>query len=226
MVTGSGLPMWRDSQARAYLRWITVAVLAVTAWRLATEGGVVEAVFRETLFNLVSIMSGTGFFSGSFSGWGGFSMVVAFTLGIIGGCSSSSSGALTVFRVQVSLAAIAAQIRQIGAPHRVAPVKYDGRTVDDETMNGIILYVCGYIVTIGALSVAMTLVGVDTESALFAVWTTLGNVGYGYGPMVVRTGTFIDFPDAAKWLMILAMLMGRLSLLAILVIVLPRFWRR
>jgi trk system potassium uptake protein TrkH len=226
MVTGSGLPMWRDNQARAYLRWITAAVLAVTAWRLLTDGGAVEAVFRETLFNIVSIMSGTGFFSGSFSGWGGFSMVVAFTLGIIGGCSSSSSGALTVFRVQVSLAAIAAQIRQIGAPHRVAPVKYDGRTVDDETMNGIILYVCGYIVTIGALSVAMTLVGVDTESALFAAWTSLGNIGYGYGPMVARTGTFIDFPDAAMWIMILAMLMGRLALLAIFVVVLPRFWLR
>jgi trk system potassium uptake protein TrkH len=226
MVTGSGLPMWRDLQARSYLRWIVAAVLAVTAWRLLTEGGTLEAVFRETLFNLISIMSGTGFFSGDFATWGGFSMVVAFTLGIIGGCSSSSSGALTVFRVQVTLSAIAAQIRQIGAPSRIAAVKYDGRTVDDETMNGIILYVCGYILTIGVLSVAMTLVGVDTTSALFAVWTSLGNIGYGYGPLVARTGTFIDFPDAAVWIMILAMLMGRLALLAIFVVVLPRFWMR
>ena len=71
----------------------------------------------------------------------------------------------------------------------------------------------------------MTLVGVDTESALFAAWTSIGNIGYGYGPLVARTGTFIDFPDAAKWLMIVAMLMGRLGLLAIFVLVLPRFWR-
>ena len=72
----------------------------------------------------------------------------------------------------------------------------------------------------------MTLVGVDTECALFAVWTSLGNIGYGYGPLVERTGTFIDFPDAAIVLMIIAMLMGRLGLLAIFVVVLPRFWAR
>jgi trk system potassium uptake protein TrkH len=225
MVTGSSLPMWRDRQAQSYLWWIAGSVVAVTLWRLLTAGGEVEPVFRETLFNLMSIMSGTGFFSGSFAAWGGFSMVVALALGLIGGCSSSSSGALTVFRVQVMLAAIRSQVRQIGSPNRIAPVKYDGRTVDDETMNGIILYVVGYIVAIGALSVAVTLVGVDTESALFAVWTALGNIGYGYGPLVARTGTFIDFPDAAIVLMIIAMLMGRLGLLAIFVVLLPRFWR-
>jgi trk system potassium uptake protein len=226
MVTGSPRVIWRDAQVRAYLRWIATAVATVTIWRLLTAGGDVEPTFRGALFNLVSIMSGTGFFSGTFGTWGGFSLVVAFVLGVIGGCSSSSSGALTVFRVQVMLAAIAAQLRLISAPNRIVPVKYDGRTVDDDALNGIILYVCGYIVTIGALSVAMTLVGVDTESALFGIWTSIGNIGYGYGPLVARTGTFIDFPDAAVWLMILAMLMGRLALLAIFVVVLPRFWLR
>ena len=226
MVTGAPRVLWRDAQVRAYLRWIVMAVAMVTVWRVLDAGGDLEPVFRETLFNLVSVMSGTGFFSGSFAAWGGFSMVVAFVLGVIGGCSSSSSGALNVFRVQIMFAAIAAQVRLIAAPNRIAPVKYDGRTVDDETLNGLILYVCGYIVTIGALSVAMTLVGVDTESALFGIWTSIGNIGYGYGPLVARTGTFIDFPDAAVWLMILAMLMGRLALLAVFVVVLPRFWRR
>jgi trk system potassium uptake protein TrkH len=153
-------------------------------------------------------------------------MVVALVLGIIGGCSSSSSGALTVFRVQLMIAAVGAQLRLIATPSRIAPIKYDGRRVDDETMNGVMMYVCGYIVTIGVLSVAMTLVGVDSESALMGIWTSIGNIGYGYGPLVARTGTFIDFPDAAKWLMILAMLMGRLALLAVFVLFLPRFWMR
>jgi trk system potassium uptake protein len=226
MVSGTPTSLWQDAQARAYLRWLLGAVCAVTAARLWTDGGQIEPVFRETLFNLTSIMSGTGFFSGTFSGWGGFSMVVALVLGVIGGCSSSSSGALTVFRVQVTIAAIATQIRLISVPSRVARVKYQGRTLDQTTLDGIILYVCGYIVSIGVFSVAMTLVGVDTVSALFAAWTSLGNIGYGYGPMVARTGTFIDFPDAAIWLLILAMLMGRLALLAVFVVVLPRFWMR
>jgi trk system potassium uptake protein TrkH len=93
-------------------------------------------------------------------------------------------------------------------------------------MSSIIMYVCAYILLIGILSVAMTLLGVDTESALFAAWTSLGNIGYGYGPLVARTGTFIDFPDGAIVLMTIAMLMGRLALLAVFVVLLPRFWIR
>jgi trk system potassium uptake protein TrkH len=153
-------------------------------------------------------------------------MVVAFLIGVIGACSSSSAAGLTVFRVQVVIAAIGAQLRLIASPSRIAPVKYEGRSVDEDTMRSIILYVCAYILLIGTFSVAMTLLGVDTESALFAAWTSLGNIGYGYGPLVARTGTFIDFPDGAIVLMTIAMLMGRLALLAVFVVLLPRFWMR
>jgi len=226
MVTGSPAAIWRDRQARAYLAWLLTAVAMVATWRLVTVGGAVEPVFRETLFNLTSVMSGTGFFSGSFSTWGGFSVVIAFMLGLVGGCSSSSSGALSVFRVQVTAAAVITRLRLIASPSRIVPVKYDGRTLDEPTMNGVVMYVGAYVLTIGVLSVAMTLVGVDTESALMAIWTSIGNIGYGYGPMVARTGTFIDFPDPAKWIMILTMVTGRLALLAVFVVMLPRFWMR
>lgn len=225
MVTGSSRSMLRDPQVHAYLRWISYAVIAVTLWRVAVSEDGVEPAFRESLFNLVSVFSGTGFFSGSFGGWGGFSMVVAFIVGLIGGCSSSSSGALTVFRVQVMGEAILSRIRLLHSPHRVAPVKYSGRAVDEDSMNALIMYVYSYIFIIGVLSVLMTFSGVDMESALFGIWTSIGNIGYGYGPMVARTGTFVDFPEAAKWIMIVTMLMGRLALLAVFVIVLPRFWR-
>ncbi|MEI4486224.1 TrkH family potassium uptake protein [Frigidibacter sp. MR17.14] len=224
-VTGAPLVIWGDAQVRAYLRWIAYAVGAVTLWRVSTSDMTLEPAFRETLFNLVSIFSGTGFFSGSFGGWGSFAMVVALIVGIVGGCSSSSSGALTVFRVQVLGEAILSRIRLLHAPHRIAPVKYDGRTVDDDSMNALVMYVYGYILTIGVMSVLMTFTGVDLESALFGIWTSIGNIGYGYGPMVARTGTFVDFPEAAKWIMIVTMLMGRLALLAVFVVVMPRFWR-
>jgi trk system potassium uptake protein TrkH len=226
LVTGSARPLWRDRQVRAYLSWLMASVLAVTAWRVIATGAEIEPTFRECLFNLTSVMSSTGFFSGDFAVWGSFSMVVALVIGIIGACSSSSAAGLTVFRVQITIAAIGAQLRLIASPSRVAPIKYDGRTVDAGTLNGVIMYVGAYILLLGTMSVAMTLVGVDTESALFAAWTTLGNIGYGYGPMVARTGTFIEFPDPAKWLMILAMMMGRLALLAVFVVMLPRFWMR
>ncbi len=185
-----------------------------------------EPVFRESLFNLTSIMSSTGFFSGSFPVWGGYMLVVAFLIGMIGACSGSSAAGLSVFRVQLIWAALIQQVRRIILPGRVTTVKYDGRTVEPDVMDALILYVSGFVLTLGVLTVAMTLTGVDITSSLFAVWTALGNIGYGFGPLVERTGTFVDFPDAAKWIMTLAMLLGRLGLLAIFVLVLPRFWLR
>ncbi|MCU0899425.1 MAG: TrkH family potassium uptake protein [Cypionkella sp.] len=225
MVAGQTGALWQDLQVRALLRWTLYAVVSVTLWRVLTSDMGLEPAFREALFNLVSIITGTGFFSGSFASWGSFAMAVALIVGLIGGCSGSSSGALSVFRVQVAWAAVQSQIARIHAPDRVVPIRYAGRPVEEETINALMLYVTGYILIIGVLTVAMSMTGVDMISSLFGIWMALGNIGYGYGDMVAATGTFRDFPDQAKWLMSLAMLLGRLGLLAVLVVVLPSFWR-
>ena len=225
-MNGQMQPLWRDSQIRAYARWLLSAVLLVAGWQVWSAGMAVEPAFREALFNLTSIMSSTGFFTGSFPGWGGVMLVVAFTLGVVGACSGSSAAGLSVFRVQVAMAVLRRQIRQITNPSAVDPVKYDGRTVEEDVINALIMFISGFIVILGVLSVAMALTGVDIESALFAVWTTLCNVGYGFGPLVARTGTFIDFPEPAIMIMTVAMIMGRLGLMAVLILLLPRFWRR
>lgn len=226
LVNGSATPLWQDSQVRAYLRWLGFAVLSVTLWRVWTTGDPVEPAFREALFNLTSIMSSTGFFSGSFPVWGGYMLVVAFVIGVVGACSGSSAAGLSVFRVQLVVAVMKREIRRIGNPSAVDPIRYDGRPVEEDVLNALILFVSSFILILGTMSVAMTLLGVDTVSALFAAWTTLGNVGYGFGPLVERTGTFIDFPPGAIAIMTLCMILGRLGLLAILVMVLPSFWRR
>jgi trk system potassium uptake protein TrkH len=226
LVNGSALPLWRDNQARAYLRWLAIAVVMVTLWRVWTTGSGLEPTFRETLFNLTSIMSSTGFFSGTFATWGGFMLVVAFVIGTIGACSGSSAAGLSVFRAQLVVAVLKREIRRIGSPSSVDAIRYDGRAVEADVLDALILFVSSYILILGVMSVAMTLLGVDMMSALFAVWTTLGNVGYGFGPLVERTGTFVDFPPGAIAIMTLCMILGRLGLLAILVIFLPTFWQR
>jgi trk system potassium uptake protein TrkH len=226
LVNGDPKPLWQDVQARAYLRWLGVSVLMVTVWQVARTDMEWEPAFRQSLFNLTSIMSSTGFFSGSFASWGGFMMIVAFVIGTVGACSGSSAAGLSVFRVQVAMAALRAHLAQITSPNTVAVVKYEGRRVENDVLSGLILFFSGYILLLGTMTVAVSLTGVDTVSALFAVWTTLGNVGYGFGPLVMRTGTFIDFPQGAIMIMTVAMLLGRLGLLAILVIVLPNFWRK
>lgn len=226
LINGSAQPLWRDQQARGYLLWLMSAVLAVAVWQAARAGLDWETAFRESLFNLTSIMSSTGFFAGSFPLWGGPMLMIAFMLGVVGACSGSSAAGLSVFRVQIAMAVLRRQIRQIANPSSVDPVKYQGRTVDGDVIHALIMFISAYILILGLLSVGMTLLGVDRESALFGVWTSLGNVGYGFGPLVERTGTFIDFPEGAILIMTLAMILGRLGLVAILVLFLPAFWRR
>ena len=226
LMNGSALPLWQDAQIRAYARWLAMAVAAVALWRIWTTNTGVEEAVRQSLFNLTSIMSSTGFGTASFAGWGGFMLVVAFVIGVIGACSGSSAAGLSVFRMQLVAAVLKREIRRIGSPSSVDPIRYDGRAVEEDVLNALILFVSSFILILGVMTVAMTLLGVDTVSALFAVWTTLGNVGYGFGPMVERTGTFIDFPPPAIAIMTLCMILGRLGLLAVLVLVLPSFWRR
>ncbi len=225
LVNGDARPLWRDAQVRAYLKILLGAVATVTLWRVATSDMGVEPAFREALFNLTSIQSSTGFFSGSFGGWGAFMMVVAFIIGVIGACSGSSAAGIGVFRALIAWDALRAHVRRVTMPDRMERVKYDGRTVEDDVLNSVVMFITGYILILGLLTLAVTLTGVDGESALWGVWTSIGNIGYGFGPEVAKTGTFATYPDAAKWLMSLAMLLGRLGLLAILVVFLPRFWR-
>lgn len=225
LLNGDTGPLWRDAQVRAYLKLIALAVGSVTLWRWLTSDMALETVFREALFNLISIISSTGFATGSFSGWEGYALPVAFLIGMIGACSGSSAAGLSIFRAQLAWAALTRQVRLITSPGRIHPIKYEGRTVGQDVIDALMLYVSGFVLTLGLLTVAMTLTGVDPVSSLFCVWTSLGNIGYGFGPVVQRTGTFVDLNDAAKWIMTLAMMLGRLGLLTIFVLVLPRFWR-
>lgn len=130
-----------------------------------------------------------------------------------------------MFRAQIVLAAIRSELRQITAPNRIAPVRYDGRAVDAGTMDAVTLFMTGYVLAMGLLAVGLTLTGVDSLSALWASWASIGNIGYVVRPLTTDLGPFAQFPEAAKWLLITGMLAGRMALVAVLVVLLPRFWR-
>lgn len=225
-MSGHGLkPLYKDEQVRAYLRWIATAVGLVVLYRLFTSSEPVETIFRQSLFNLISIFSGTGFGSADVSKWGEFPVMIAFMVGMIGGCTSSSAAAISVFRWQLTLKAIRAQITRLHLPHIQQTIRYEGRTVGNDILDPLILYVTGYILTMGVMIMLLDMTGTDAESAIFAVWTSLGNVGYGFGRTYEAAGSMINYSTFAKWVMIIAMLMGRLGLLSVFVLVLPRFWR-
>ena len=222
---GEWVPLWRDRQVRAYLRWNAYAIGVIVAYEMLTHDMPFEVVLRETTFNVVSIFSGTGFTSADLSGWGAFPFVILFVTGLIGGCTSSTGCSVKVFRYLILLEAVKLQLRRLYAPNAVHTLRYDGRAVDDDVLNAVISFFTLFMLSFGLLSVALALTGLETKTAVTAAWTAIANVGPAFGPEVAPTGALVAFPDAAKWVMIFGMLLGRLELMAVFVILLPRFWR-
>ena len=225
LLSGSALPFWRDVQVRAYLRWTVYAIAAITLFRVINEKTPFTSVIRDTTFNVVSVFSGTGLTSGDVTLWGSFPFVVLIVVGLIGGCTASTGCSIKVFRYLVLFEAIKTQIRRIHSPNRVIDVRLDGRIVTEDVLDSVIVMFTMFIVTIGVMAVLLSLTGLSAITAVTAAWTSVANIGPAYGAEVGATGAISDFPLVAKWLMVFAMLLGRLELLSVFVLFIPSFWR-
>lgn len=224
-VNGSFQPLFRDIQIRAYLRWTLYAVGAVIAYRLIHGSDHPEVVVRETAFNVVSMFSGTGFSSADIASWGDFPILVMIVVGFIGACTASTGCSIKTFRFIVLFEAIKGQIRQLVTPNRVVRLQLDGRPLSEDVVSSVIVMFSAFVVGFGVFTVLLSLTGLEMRTAFTAAWTSICNVGPAFGAEVGPTGAMHLFPDSAKWLMTLAMMMGRLELVAVVVLLLPRFWR-
>lgn len=225
LVQGSVRPLIADSQVRAYLRWNLYAVALIFLYEFETHQLGLEPLFRETLFNVVSTFSGTGFTSVDLSQWGPFPFVILIIVGLIGGCTSSTGCSVKVFRYLILFEAIKVQIRRLHNPSSVNPMRYDGRPVGMDVVDSVIVFFTLFILSFGLLAVGLGLTELEFKTAVTAAWTSIANVGPVFGPEVGPTGAVNAFPDSAKWLMMAGMLVGRLELLSVYVLFMRRFWR-
>ncbi|RMD90084.1 MAG: TrkH family potassium uptake protein [Alphaproteobacteria bacterium] len=224
LMGGSALPLWRDSQVRAFLA-VMLALAGVTAlYRVIANGDHAEHALREGLFNVTSIMTGTGFASVDYQLWGTFPVVLFFFLGLIGGCAGSTCCSIKIFRYQLLMSALRAQIRRLYAPHGVFEPRYEGRKVGEDVISSVMAFFVVFIVTLGVLSVALAMTGLDTVTALSGAATALANIGPGLGDEIGPAGNFAHLNDTAKWLLSFAMLAGRLELMTVLVLFTRPFW--
>ncbi len=225
MMQGQAGPLWRDVQVRAYLRWNLYAIGAVLAYEVFIHDAPFWSTLRESAFNIVSTFSGTGFASVDLTTWGAFPFVVLIAVGLIGGCTSSTGCSVKVFRYLILFEAVKVQIARLTNPSAMVAVRYDGRRVEQEVIDSVILFFTLFILTFGVTAVLLSLTGLQTRTALTAAWTAVANVGPVFGPEVGPTGAIDGFPTLAKWLMIAAMIVGRLELLSVYVLFMARFWR-
>ncbi|MBE0454187.1 MAG: TrkH family potassium uptake protein [Roseovarius sp.] len=224
-VQGNLRPLLQDTQVRTYIRWLFYSFALLAAYDILALGNFDEARLRERLFNVVSLFSGTGYGDGDVTAYGHFSFAILIIVGAIGGCTGSTGCSIKIFRYQLMLRALGQQARRIFHPSSVMVLRHEGRQVEDEVLQSVMLLFTVYILSLGFFSVALELTGLTLMESVTGAWTAIFNIGPAFGPSVGDTGSVQAFPEMAKALMIAAMLMGRLEIIAVIVLLLPRFWR-
>lgn len=225
LVAGKAQPLWRDSQVRVFMMILTLSIIATTLFRVFLRNTNAESSFREALFNVTSILTGTGYASTDYQLWGAFPIVLFFFLGLIGGCAGSTCCSVKVFRYQILFSAIVAQIRRLHSPNGIFSAKFDGRPVNQDVLNSVMSFFVIFTVSIGILTIALGFTGLDFVTSLSGAATSIANIGPGLGETIGPSGTFASLNDTAKWMLTFGMLVGRLELLVVLTIFTVRFWR-
>ncbi|WP_425043565.1 TrkH family potassium uptake protein [Primorskyibacter sp. S87] len=225
LLNGNTNSLLRDPQIRAFLATIAILVLLVTLELQRVFPHHWEQSFREALFNITSIISGTGYASANYMTWGPFLVTIFFFVGLIGGCAGSTACSVKIFRYQLLFASVRVQLQRIRSPRGVFIPRYGGRRVGDDVLSSVMSFFVFFVVTLGIISWALALTGLDFTTSVSGAGAALANIGPGLGDRIGPAGNFGGLNDAAKWILTLAMLIGRLELLAVYAILTVKFWR-
>ena len=218
-------PLLRDAQVRAFA--LTVTALVLTLWFYLALTGQQPGLsgLRRAAFNLVSIMTGTGYASGDYESWGLFSTALFFIVMFIGGCAGSTACGIKIFRFQVLFQELRQQTARLIFPNGIFVKQFNGRPISEGVSSAVMSFFFLYLASFIVLAIALSLTGLDPLTAFSGAATAISNVGPGLGPVIGPTGNFSSLSDTAKWLLSAGMILGRLELFTVLVLLLPAFWR-
>ena len=181
---------------------------------------------RKSMFNGVSILTGTGYASDNYGRWGDFPVTLFFMIGLIGGCAGSTTCSIKVFRYQILLSAIRTQARALHSPHGIFSARYDGEPISQEVFSSVMAFLVMFIASLVFFSLAMALTGEDLVTSVSGAASALANIGPGLGQKIGPDGNFQTITNVGKWILCCAMVIGRLELLSVFVLFSPTFWRR
>lgn len=215
----------KDDQVRLYVSIILATTVLIVVWRiLATDAEPVTS-FWGALFNVVSVITTTGYATENYIAWGSFPETMFLLVTLIGGCTGSTSGGLKPYRLLIMFRSIRNQLLTRLHPHRLTRVLYNGRIVEDEVVRSVFAFAWMLFGTLWLMTAAVSAMGIDFLTAFSAVAQALANVGPGVGPIIGPAGNFATMPESVLWMLSAAMLLGRLEVVAVLVVLSPAFWR-
>ncbi|MEL7542352.1 MAG: TrkH family potassium uptake protein [Pseudomonadota bacterium] len=224
-IVGRWTPLLRDSQVRWFFSFVAVAVLLAWLAQSNVEQQLGALEFRDATFNVVSIITGTGYATRAYDTWSNFSAMLFMVIMFIGGCAGSTSCGLKVFRFQVLYETIRHRVLTFAQPNRVVIATFNGKPMEEAVSRAVMNFVFLFLLSFGVIAGLLSLYELDSVTALSASASALANVGPGLGPIVGPAGTYQDLPDAVKWILSFAMLLGRLEILTVLVLFTPIYWR-
>jgi len=222
-LNGNKKIFFSDIQIRTFLKIIMVSIVILSIYLSLNSS--TEVNLSSVFFNVISILTGTGYVNAQFDNWGGFPLVLFLGLMFIGGCAGSTTCGIKIFRIQILYSFISNQLKKIIYPKGVFVLKYDQNPVNNKFTASIISFIYMYLVIFFLITTLLSLTGLDFVTAISGAATSISNVGPGLGSIIGPNGNFSSLPDVSKWILTLGMILGRLELFAILVLFLPSFWR-
>jgi len=218
--------LFKDAQVRGFTILFLASSVVISSWLVIRDGYSVLDAMRVSMFNIVSVVTTTGFGLEDFTAWGALPTTLFAFLMMAGACSGSTSGGIKVFRFQIAMTLLNKQMMKLIHPSGVFVQRYNHRPVNDDIVRSIIAFGLTFFITIIVIAGALSAMGLDPITSISGAITAVANVGPGMGAVIGPTGNFAPLPDAAKWILSLGMLMGRLEILTLLVLFFPAFWRR
>lgn len=216
----------RDPQIRVYAGYCIVFAVSLAIYLRVNTGMPFFEALTHSTFNMISIITTAGFASDDYTLWGPFALACFFVATFMGGCSGSTTGGIKAYRFLIVFELMVNGLRRLIYPSMVLPVRYGDRTVGDDMQRAVVLFISSFFMLWAIFTVLLGATGLDFITAVTGALTSLTNVGPGLGTVIGPLGNFSSLPDSAKWICSAAMLLGRLEILAVLVIFTPVFWSR
>ena len=217
---------FKDVQIKGliYLLIISIIIMFIYLLFINYESNLFDKI-RISSFNVISILSGTGYVTDDFGLWGKFSLIFFLLLMFIGGCAGSTACGIKIFRLQMLLVFLKNQIKKLISPNSVIITKYNNQKISNEFINSVIIFIFTFLFIFLIIAMLLSITGLDFITSISGAASSISNVGPGLGEIIGPNGNYTDIPDLSKWILSAGMLLGRLELFAVLVLFFPSFWR-
>ena len=217
--------IWNNEEFKYYIFFTLFFTLGIAVMLIFTQNTGIEKSFRDAFFQVVSLMTTTGYATADYWSWTPFIAITAFIVMFFGGSAGSTGGGIKIIRIVVLFKNSILEFKRLIHPNAIIPVRINHKIVDDKVVRNILAFIAFYMAIFFVSTLIMSFTGLDLDTSMGAVIACLGNIGPGIGD-VGPIENFHYISDFGKWFLSFLMLIGRLELFTVLILFTPAFWKK